>query len=422
MIRKGRSNLIVGLDIGSVAVRMAAGQFALQNDAGDLDLQILGVAEVPAEGMNKGMISNIEDVVSSISACLEKLERIVGVPIDNVWLGISGQHIVSQASKGVVAVSKVDSEITRDDIERAVEAARTISTPLNYEVIHVLPRMFSVDGQSGIRDPIGMTGVRLEVDTQIILGLSSQIKNFTKSVYRTGLEIEDVVLSILAMADAVVTSRQKELGVAVVNLGGSTTSLAVFEEGNLLHTAVLPIGSGHITNDIAIGLRTSIEIAERVKIEYGNCFADSISKKEEIDLYDLGTPNHDVLKRHFLSEIMEARMEEILLKVDHELKRIQRSGLLPAGTVFAGGGAKTPGLVELSKRSLRLSTALGYPLNISSVTEKINDLSFCSAIGLVKWGSHNLAGLPGKKSTIIPRGAAGQFLSKIKKGLESLIP
>lgn len=198
MSRKGHGNLIVGLDIGSTTVRMAAGQLVPQSERGDVDLQILGVAEVPAEGIHKGMISNIEDVVSSISACLEKIERLIGVPVDSVWLGISGLHIMSQTSKGVVVVAKVDSEITRDDIERAVGAARTISTPLNYEVIHVLPKMFNVDGQAGIKDPIGMTGIRLEVDAEIILGMSSQIKNFTKSVYRAGLEIEDVVLSILA--------------------------------------------------------------------------------------------------------------------------------------------------------------------------------------------------------------------------------
>jgi len=422
MSRKGHSNLIVGLDIGSTTVRMAAGPLGPQSERGDVDLQILGVAEVPAEGIHKGMISNIEDVVSSISACLEKIERLIGVPVDSVWLGISGLHIMSQTSKGVVVVAKVDSEITRDDIERAVGAARTISTPLNYEVIHVLPKMFNVDGQAGIKDPIGMTGVRLEVDAEIILGMSSQIKNFTKSVYRAGLEIEDVVLSILATVDAVITTRQKELGVVVVNLGGSTTSLAVFEEGNLIHTAVLPLGAENVTNDIAIGLKVPIEIAERVKIEYGDCFVESIAKKEEIDLYDLGTAKHEVFKRYFLGEIIEARMEEIMLKVDQELKKIQRSGLLPAGIIFTGGGAKIPGLVELSKKVMRLPSALGYPLNIASVTEKINDLGFSTAIGLVKWGSHNLAGTADRHPTAIAKGMAGSLFGKLKKGLESLIP
>jgi cell division protein FtsA len=262
---------------------------------------------------------------------------------------------MSQLSKGVVAVSKADNEISEEDVARAVEASRAIATPLNYEVLHVLPRSFAIDGQGSIKDPVGMTGIRLEVDAQIILGSSSQIKNLTKAVYRTGLSIEDLVLSVLATAEATASQRQKELGVAVVNIGMSTTSLAVFEEGDILYTGILPIGSEHITNDIAIGLRTSIDIAEAVKVQYGDCQASEISKREEIDLLELGSSDHEIVKKQYVSEIIEARVEEILHKVDQELNKIKRSGLLPAGVILTGGGSKLPGLVLAVKKILTIA-------------------------------------------------------------------
>ncbi len=423
-MKRGQDNLITGLDIGSSANRIVVGQLVARNEGGqEVELQILGAAEVPSEGVNRSVINSIEDVVSSISACLERAERMVGAPIDTAWVGISGSHILSQTSKGVVAVSKADSEITEEDVARAIEASRAIATPLNYEVLHVLPKSFSVDGQTGIKDPVGMTGIRLEVDTQIILGSSSQIKNLTKAVYRAGLDIEDLVLSIIATAEAVTTTRQKELGVLVVNFGAATTSLAVFEEGDLLHTAILPLGSQHITNDIAVGLRTSIDIAEAVKISEGDCFAATISKREELDLYEVGAPEHELVRKQYLIEIIQARMEEILQKINQELKRSGREGLLPAGVVFTGGGSKLPGLVDLAKKILRLPATLGYSLNVMSVTDKVNDLGFATGIGLVKWGSMMKNSELNRK---YPRGAvslgAGRITSQFKKLIRALIP
>ncbi|HSR89496.1 MAG TPA: cell division protein FtsA [Candidatus Udaeobacter sp.] len=417
-MKNGQGNLISGLDIGSNSVRIVVGQLQ-EKENGSSELQILGAAEFSSEGVQKGVVSSIEDVVSSISACLERVERMVGAPVDSVWVGISGVNILSQNSKGVVAVSKANSEITEEDVNRAVEAARSIATPLNYEVLHVLPRHYTVDGQVGIKDPVSMTGMRLEVDTQIILGSSSQIKNLTKAVYRAGLDIEDLVLFILATAEVAVTKRQKELGVMVVNLGGSTTGMAVFEEGELLHTAILPIGSQNITNDIAMGLRVPPEeIAERIKIEYGDCHPDLISKKDEIDLFDVGSADHQMVKKKFLNEIISARVEEILQKVDDELRKIQRSGLLPAGVVFTGAGAKIPGLVDLAKKVLRLPASLGYPLNVVSVTDKVNDLGFATAVGLVKWGSEMQGFHEHKSSGKNISAVSGQ----VKKWLKTLIP
>lgn len=420
---KGKQNIIASLDIGSSMVRMAVGQMVYRSDETQAEMQILGATEVPSEGMHKGSINSIEDLVSAVSSCLEKMERTVGLPIDTVWTGVSGLHIMSQNSKGVVAVSKADSEISETDVERALEAARSISTPLNYEVLHVLPKRFSVDGQTGIKDPVGMTGIRLEVDAQIILGASAQIKNLTKAIYRSGLEIEDLVLSILASSEAAVTNRQKDLGVAVVDFGASTTSLAVYEEGEILHSTILPIGSEHITNDIAIGLRTAIDVAERVKIEYGDCFSNTVSKKEEIDLYELGASEHETVKRKYLSEIIEARVEEIMQKIDDELRKVGRSGMLPSGVVFTGGGAKLPGITEAGKKYLRLPATLGYPLNFISATDKINDLGFVNAVGLLKWGSMMSSGHSTKNAKLFDGlKKVGGSAGAIKDWFKALLP
>ncbi|MDO8626076.1 MAG: cell division protein FtsA [Candidatus Magasanikbacteria bacterium] len=422
-MKKRHSEIIAGLDIGTSAVRLVVGQRVEREPENVFgEMSILAAAEAPSSGMHKGTITSIEDVVSSVSACLERAERMLGVPIESVWVGISGLHIMSQPSKGVVAVSKADSEIAEEDVARAVEASRAIATPLNYEVLHVLPRSFVIDGQSSIKDPIGMTGIRLEVDSQIILGSSSQIKNLTKAVYRTGLNIEDLVLSILATAEAVVTPRQKELGVVVVNIGMSTTSLAVFEEGDILYTGILPIGSEHITNDIAIGLRTSIDIAEQVKVQYGECQSGEISKREEIDLLELGAQDHEIVKKQYVSEIIEARVEEILHKIDQELGRIKRSGLLPAGVVLTGGGAKLPGLVAAVKTNLRLPAILGYPIHTTGVADKVNDLSYATAVGLVEWGGAMINSGIARGGSMAHKKVVASATAHLRKWIKALLP
>lgn len=395
-----QKELVCGLDIGSNTVRLAVTQKITQADEKP---NVVGVISQPAQGINRGVITSIDDAVSSISACLEKAEKIVGIPVEDVWVGISGSHISSQESKGVIAVAKANGEITESDVERAIEAARTVATPPNYEILHVIPKSFTVDGQRGIKDPVGMTGVRLEVDTQIIQGLSSQIKNITKTIYRTGIEIHDIVLSILAASEAVLTARQKQLGCAVVNIGGATSSMAVFEEGDVLQTAILPLGSEHITSDIAIGLRISIDAAESLKLEYGSAVSKGLSRREEIDAGKVNHSDSFFISKKYLSDIIEARVEEIYDKVDAELKKIGRSGMLPAGIVLTGAGAKLPGMVDVAKRALRLPASLGYPLGITPGVDKANDLAFSTAIGLALWGQE-LSG-----------SAANNFLKNIMK-------
>lgn len=412
---------IAGLDIGSSAVRIAVGQQV--SVGGDEELQIVAATEIPAVGISKGIIASIEDATSVVSTCMEKAERVLGAPLERAWVGISGLHILTEDSRGVVAVGKSDGEITEEDVERAIEAARAVATPLNYEILHVIPKSFTVDGQSGIKDPVGMTGIRLEVDAQIIQGLSSQIKNLTKCIYRTGFDIEDLVLAILATSETVTTPRQKELGVAVVNIGGATTSFAVFEEGDLLTTGIIPIGSDHITSDIAIGLRTSIDVAERVKMEHGTAVSKSIAKKDEFSLEELGG-EEEVVSRRYVAEIIQARVEELFERLDRELKKIGRSGMLPSGIIFTGGGAKLPGLVDLAKDKLRLPASLGYPGGVSSVLDRVSDLSFATAVGLAVWGTEmeRTQARPSKLSRLLTLRSLDRTVAGAKKLFKSLIP
>ncbi len=407
--------LFAGIDIGSTAVRIAVGQKMPAAERGGI--HIIGAAETLSEGINRGVINSIEDAVSSVSACIEKVERTAGMPISSAWVSISGSHVNMIESKGVVAVSRPDGEIREEDIERAVEAAQTVATPVNYEIIHVIPRSFAVDGQKDVKDPLGMSGIRLEVDTQIIQGLTSHIKNLTKCVYRTAVNIERLVLGVLATAEVVASPRQKELGVAVVNLGGASASMAVFEHGDILHVTSIPLGSDHITADIAIGLRTSIDAAERVKLQYASALPKVFNKNDKIDLKELGVQDSEEVSLKYVSQIVEARTEEMLEKIDKELKAIGRSGLLPAGVIFTGGGAKLPGLVELAKEKLRLPVALGYPTGLTSITDRVNDLSFSTAMGLVQWGSNEMPN-EGHGGSMFNR--IGNPMEKMSKGIKKI--
>lgn len=415
-----REEIITGIDIGSSNIRIAVGQF----NPGEAKVHILGVAENETEGVSKGSVTSIEEAVSSISGALEKAERMIGFPIERALVGINGTHIISQESHGVVAVSKADGEIREDDIGRVVEAAQAIATPPNYEILHVIPRSFTVDNQRGIKDPVGMTGIRLEVDAQIIQGLSSQIKNLTKAIYRTSVDIDDLVFGVLAAAEAVVTKRQKELGVALVNIGMSTSSMMVFEEGDVLHTAILPVGAGHITNDIAIGLRTSIEVAEKVKLEFGSALPEEINKREGINLEEISPAENAVIPRKHVAEIIEARLEEIFKLVNKELQKINRSGLLPAGIILTGGGAKLPGLIEVAKKEFRLPAAIGYPQGIVSAIDRVNDPAYTTAVGLVIWGiGLTQQGKGGGSFIPIPgRDRIKDGISRFKKLFKSIIP
>lgn len=414
-----KETIITGLDLGSTTVRIIVGQAF--SDGTETKLQILGAAEHASEGVHRGSITSIDDAAASISACLQKAERIAGLPVENAWVGIAGIHIVSQTTRGVVAVGKINGEISKSDVERALEAARTIAVPPNHEILHVIPRSSIIDGQISTKDPIGMTGSRLEVDALVVQGFSSEIRNFTKCVYRSGLEIDDIVFSILASAEAVLSNKLKELGVVLINIGGSTTSMIVYEEGEVLHTAVLPMGSDHITSDIAIGLRISIDSAEKIKLEYGAFNTKEVSKKD-IQLEELDVNEQGTVSLKYVNQIVEARVEEIFDKIEHELKKIGRNGILPGGVFLTGGGSKLSGMVDIAKKRLKLPVAYASVKNIVNVIDRVYDQTFIPCLGIALWGLMSQQHKTHKLSGFIPIERAFDVRNRVKKLFKSLLP
>ncbi|OIO48602.1 MAG: cell division protein FtsA [Parcubacteria group bacterium CG1_02_41_12] len=409
--------LITGIDIGSSYTRIAIGEVNQDNDR----VNIIGLSEGESSGVSKGTIRSIEEVVDSIITVKTRAEKMTSLAIDHAIVGISGSHITAQDSKGVIAVSRADGEIREDDVDRVLEAAQAVSVPPNCEIIHVLPRTFSIDNQTDIKDPIGMNGVRLEVEAQIIEGQSAHIKNLTKAISLSGINIDDLVLSSLASAEATLTERQKDLGVVLVNMGAATTSILVFEEGDILLVKVLPIGSAHITNDIAIGLRTNIDISEKIKIQYGSTLSGLSQGADQISFSQIDEQENGDFSRKYLAEIIEARVEEIFHMVDKELKAVGRSGKLPAGAILTGGGAKLSGLTEVAKKVFRLPAAIGFPIGVESAIDKLSNPEYATAVGLVKWGHINRGFQGSSRSSLMKikgfgsiQAITGQFKSIIR--------
>lgn len=419
-----KNEIIAGIDAGSANIRT----IIVQIFPGEELPRVIGVGVSESSGIRKGMVVDLEEAIKSVNDSVEKAERSAGVSVKSSVVSIGGNHIVSQNSKGVIAVGRADGEVTEDDIERVINAAQAISIPPNKEIIHIIPRSYSLDDQKNIKDPLGMNGVRLEVDAMIIEGSTPVVKNLQKSIEQAGIEIGEFVLAPLAGAKATLSKRQKELGVVLVDIGGGTTSVAVYEENNLLHTAILPVGGSHITNDLAIGLRTSIDVAEKVKIEFGNALPRDINKKEDINLAEIDPNEEGIVSRHHVAEIIEARLEEIFNMVNKELKTIARDKLLPAGAVLVGGTAKLPGAVDLAKSILGLPAQTGFPMRLSGLVDKIDEPSFATAVGLIIWGMENTdrgphgGGFFGKKIAGHIRGGAGGSVDHVKKWLGKFLP
>jgi len=413
-----KETIIVGLDVGSCFIRTVVAKMR----ADQTRPQIIGMGQVPSFGLRRGVVVDIEEAVKNISQSVQEAERNSGLSIERAYVSLSGNHITSRTSKGVVAVSRADGEISREDVERAINAASAISLSPNREILHIIPRSFSVDDQKGIKDPAGMNGVRLEVDTLIIEGATPFIKNLTKCISEVGLEIEGLVLAPLAASRASLTKRQKELGVLALDLGGGTASLTVFEEGDIIHSCVLPIGSSHITSDIAIGLRSNIDLAEKVKLEYGSALVSEISKKDNINLSKLAGEEKGVIPRVHVAEIIEARLSEVFDLVNKELRKIDRQGLLPAGVVLLGGGAKIPSLVDLAKEGLKLPAQVGFPLELEGIVEEVDDPAFATAIGLILWSIDERV-KSGRLTTIpFSRFSVSSTVNKIKGWLRGFLP
>jgi cell division protein FtsA len=421
-----KSNIIVGLDIGTSKVRAVVASIKGKGKD-EAKPRIIGVGESISSGMRRGAVVGIDEMTKSIKRALDQAERGSGVSIEKVFVSMGGNHIQAKMSKGIVAVSRADEEVSEEDVIRVINNASAVSLGSNREIIHVIPREFSIDGQEGIRDPRGMTGIRLEVDALIIEGLSAYIKNLRKCLNSAGVEIEELILNVLAASNAVLTKKQKELGVLVLDIGGGTVSMAVYEEMKLLHVGILPIGASHITNDIAIGLRTSVETAEKVKLNYGTCLPEEINKKDAIDLSKIDEKEDSVASRKEVARIIEARTDEIFSLVNKELRRIGRERLLPSGAILVGGGSKIPGIIDLAKDKLKLSVQLGYPQGIDGLVEKIDDPAFATAIGLIFWAMEINEG--GDSGVMLPsarksetNGFIDNILRKIKRFFKTFIP
>ncbi|MFA6305430.1 MAG: cell division protein FtsA [Candidatus Gracilibacteria bacterium] len=378
-----RSKIVASLDIGSSKIRTVVG---VKNDDSPIT-NVIGVGIAPSTGLRKGAVIDVEETINSISASLEDAERMAGEPINHVFLGIGGNHIESLNSRGVIAVSQAENEISEDDVDRVIEAAQAVTIPSNRRILRIIPKTFTVDEQKGIKYPVGMTGIRLEVETHIITGFDPTIKNLEKCVLQSGVDIDDIIPNSLAPSEAVLSKRQKELGVAVVDIGCGGTSVTVFEDGSLLHTSMIPIGGENVTNDIAIGLRTSIDTAEKLKIEYGSVIPEDVNDREVIDLSLLSKIDVHVVSKRQVVEIIQARYHEILLLVKDELARIHRDGMLPAGAILTGAGAKMPGIIDLAREILNLPAQIGFPQNYDGVVDKIDDPAYATTIGLLIWGS-----------------------------------
>jgi len=355
--------------------------------------RVLGVGEVPSAGLRKGTVVDMEELAKSIGASVEKAESMSGVSVSQVTVSLGGQNTRTQVSKGVVAVGRADGEVTQEDIDRILHSAGEVDIPVNNEIVHVIPRTYRLDDQVGIKNPIGMKGVRLEVEALIVEGFSPQMKNLLQCLHFAGLDVQQFIFSPIAAAESVLDRKQKELGTVLLDIGVSGTGLVIFEENDILHTTVIPIGSGHITNDIAIGIRTSIDIAERVKNEYGTALVERVNKREDIDLSLIDSSESGEVSRYHIAEIIEARMEELFESVNQELKKVGRKGLLPSGAVLVGGGAKLPGAVDLAKHILQLPATIGYPRGLGGVLDKIDDPSYAVVSGLVQWQKNQDAGV-----------------------------
>ena len=375
-----RSKHIAALDIGTTKVCCVVAEEA------DRGLNILGAGESPSDGLRRGAVVDIEKTVRGISLAVDAAQRMSGQRVDAAYVGLAGTHVLSQNSRGVVAVSRADREIGSQDVSRVIDAARAVSVPSDREIIHVVPRGYVVDGQEGVRDAVGMSGARLEVETHIITGSLTAVQNVVKCVHQAGLTVNDLVVQALASAEAVLHDNELELGVALVDIGGGTTDIALFTEGSVVHTAVLPIGGTHVTSDVAIGLRTTLAEAEMLKVNYGHTVPASIPKEEMVEIHQIGHDRVHYLARRQLAEIIAPRAGEILEMVRAEVRRGGHDGFLPAGVVLTGGSSRLLGMTETARTLLELPVRIGAPNGTMGMTERVSGPAYATGIGLLRWG------------------------------------
>jgi len=381
-----RENVVVGLDIGTSKVVITVSEV---DEYGKINL--VGMGETKATGLRKGTIVDIDSTVRDIRKAVETAERMSGVQISGVCVGIGGQHIKSLNSKGVIAISNPDREVSVEDVDRVLQAAKVVTLPSDQRIIHCLARQYIVDGNDGIVDPVGMSGERLEVETQIVTGIATAIQNILKSVTRAGLQVVDLVLNPLASAHAVLMPAEKDLGCVLVDIGGGTTEMAIFEQGSLWWSGIIPVGGDHVTSDLAVGLRAPIDVAEKVKIEHGCVLTQLMPDDEYIAVTSVGSIETRQVSKKFLASIIEPRITEILTMVKDKLNRSGYQGMLPGGMIITGGVAGLEGLVQLAAEELDLPVRIGSPEGVGGLSDIASSPTYATAIGLVKYGAYRLA-------------------------------
>jgi cell division protein FtsA len=392
---------IVGLDIGTTKICVVVGR------ASEGKIHIVGIGSHPSTGLRKGVVVNMDSTVNSIKKAVEEAELMAGVKIDSCLAGIGGAHIKSFNSNGVVAIK--DKEVRPDDIERAIDAAKAVAIPADRELIHVIPQEFIVDDQDGIKDPVGITGVRLEVKVHIVTGNISSAQNIIKCCRLAGLSVDDIILGQLASSEATLTDEEKEIGAALVDIGGGTSDIAIYSNGSIKYTSVLPFGGNNITNDIAIGLRTPIDDAEKIKKKYGCAFATMVGDNETIDVPSVGGRKPRTLKRKTLADIIEPRVEEVAGLIYDEIKKSGQERLLASGVIITGGCANLEGMPELAESIFNLPARKGSPIGVGGLVDVVNNPSYATGVGLLLYGY--------KHSNVRRRGfSAGRSMKKLFSG------
>jgi cell division protein FtsA len=387
MTNKGK--LIAGIDIGSSKITTLIGQVVTDTVTFENSIHIVGVAAIPSRGVKKGQIVDIEDAVEATIASVEAAERMAGYNLNSAWIAVGGAHVSSQNSTGVVAVSDPNGEVSAEDVARVIEAARAVSMPASRDIIHVIPRDFIVDGESGVKDPVGMSGVRLEVETHLVTASAPALKNLTKTVNEVGISSDGVVFSGIASGKAVLSDTEKELGCVLIDIGAGTTSIAAWVDGGLVYSGALPIGARNVTNDLAIGLRVSIETAEKIKLSLSKLAKskDQTAKSDVVEVMDEETKETKKVSKRTLTEgIIRPRLNEIFTMIRLDLERNGIINKIPSGAVITGGGAETVGVVDSAKRMLTLPVRVGVPSGVSGLVDEILNPQFATAIGLLLYG------------------------------------
>lgn len=417
-----QNEIIVGLDIGTSFTKMAIGKRLRE----DKTPSIIALGVSPSEGVRRGVVTDIQDVTRSINQVLEYTSKMIEEDVKEICISINGVHIKSYVTSDKIAISRGDGNVTEEDVNRVLTNANPGPSSQNKEILSIIPKTYNLDEETGIKNPVGMNGIRLEVEALVVENTSSSMKNLEKCIDNLGLKIQSQEIGIIASAQSVLTKKQKDLGVAVIDLGAGTTSIVVYEEGHLIHIGVIPIGANHITNDLAIGLRTSIEVAEKVKLKYGTALEKTLGEntKLKIDLSKIDSAEEGVFPLPYIASIIEARSKEIFELITQELKKIERDGLLPAGVVLVGGGANLKAIIDLAKKELKLPVKIGIPQGVEGSIADVDNPIYANLVGLIKLEFDHIPYSQGSKDNLsnAMKKSSSKIFNPIQRLLKMVFP